>query len=127
MTEQQIPHGGPGKFTDYPTDHELYLHNLLEVPLYGDECQQCSNRIEGSSCRKQGCPNCQNRTNCVKTDAGATTTNSVAESTGTTVKTTAKAKSQALPASFSATEDNPQKQPRKRYSKLIGPKSQSQR
>ena len=106
MTEQQIPHGGPGKFSDYPTDRELYLHNLLEVPLYGDECQQCTNCIEDGSCQQQ---ECKKRTDCVKTDAGRTKINDVAESTGMTVKTTAKAKHQARPASFPTTEDNPQK------------------
>jgi len=108
MTEQQIPHGGPGKFSDYPTDHELYLHNLVEVPLYGDECQQCTNCIEGGSCQQQ---ECKKRTDCVETDTSSTKTNDVAESTGVTVKTTAKANHQARPASFSTTEDNPQNNP----------------
>jgi pilus assembly protein CpaC len=42
MTPDQIPPGGPGLFTDTPTDRELYLYNLLEVPSYGPHCEgQC--------------------------------------------------------------------------------------
>lgn len=38
MGPGQVPAGGPGLYTDTPTDHELYLDGLLEVPLYGPEC-----------------------------------------------------------------------------------------
>ncbi len=38
MAPGQVPPGGPGFHTDAPTDHELYLDGLLEVPLYGPEC-----------------------------------------------------------------------------------------
>lgn len=42
MTPDQIPPGGPGLFTDTPTDREFYLYNLLEVPSYGPHCEgQC--------------------------------------------------------------------------------------
>lgn len=42
MTPDQIPPGGPGLFTDAPTDREFYLYNLLEVPSYGPHCEgQC--------------------------------------------------------------------------------------
>lgn len=37
----QVPHIGPGGFTDDPTDRELYLDGMLEVPLYGPECDGC--------------------------------------------------------------------------------------
>lgn len=35
--DQVIP-GGPGMFTDIPTDRELFSGGLLEVPKYGDPC-----------------------------------------------------------------------------------------
>ncbi len=42
MTPDQIPIGGPGLFTDTPSDREFYLYNLLEVPSYGPHCEgQC--------------------------------------------------------------------------------------
>jgi pilus assembly protein CpaC len=43
MTPDQIPPGGPGLFTDTPTDREFYMYNLLEVPSYGPHCDgaQC--------------------------------------------------------------------------------------
>src|SRR5690606_26409493 len=42
MTPDQIPPGGPGLFTDTPTDREFYLYNMLEVPSYGNHCEgQC--------------------------------------------------------------------------------------
>ncbi|MBA3315056.1 MAG: pilus assembly protein N-terminal domain-containing protein [Planctomycetaceae bacterium] len=39
MTPDQVPPGGPGLFTDTPTDREFYLYNLLEVPSYGPHCE----------------------------------------------------------------------------------------
>lgn len=42
MSPGQLPPGGPGLFTDTPTDKEFYLYNMLEVPSYGPRCQgQC--------------------------------------------------------------------------------------
>jgi pilus assembly protein CpaC len=38
MTPDQLPPGGPGLFTDVPTDKELYFYNMIEVPSYGDRC-----------------------------------------------------------------------------------------
>ena len=41
MAENQIPAGGPGTFTTFPTDRELYLDGYIEVPNYGDACFGC--------------------------------------------------------------------------------------
>ena len=38
--DQALPYG-PGLNTDIPTDSELYFDGLLEVPRYGDDCQDC--------------------------------------------------------------------------------------
>ncbi|MCA9083500.1 MAG: hypothetical protein KDA81_05570 [Planctomycetaceae bacterium] len=48
MSPEQIPAGGPGKGTDTPTDHELFFHNLLEVPRVGSECDATFNCMECS-------------------------------------------------------------------------------
>lgn len=42
MKAEQVPPGGPGLFTDTPTDRELYFDGRLEVPRYGDRCQGCN-------------------------------------------------------------------------------------
>ncbi|QDT33499.1 type II and III secretion system protein family protein [Thalassoglobus polymorphus] len=39
MSPEQVPAGGPGLHTDTPVDRELYIDGLLEVPLYGPECE----------------------------------------------------------------------------------------
>ncbi|HEX6984677.1 MAG TPA: pilus assembly protein N-terminal domain-containing protein, partial [Planctomycetaceae bacterium] len=42
MAPGQLPPGGPGLFTDVPTDREFYLYNMIEVPSYGPHCEgQC--------------------------------------------------------------------------------------
>ena len=41
IKENQYPPGAPGQFTDSPTTRELFLHNMLEVPKYGDEYDTC--------------------------------------------------------------------------------------
>jgi pilus assembly protein CpaC len=43
MSEAQTPPGGPGMFTDQPTDRELYGYGLIEVPSYGSHCANCGN------------------------------------------------------------------------------------
>jgi pilus assembly protein CpaC len=43
----QVPPGGPGMFTDVPTDRELYIDGLIEVPNYGDHCENCITPITG--------------------------------------------------------------------------------
>lgn len=51
----QVPPGGPGLNTTSPTDREMYLHGLIEVPRFGPdcgpECQPNSGyRYQGGSC-----------------------------------------------------------------------------
>ncbi len=41
MQQHQVPHGGPGQFSTFPTDREQFFDGYLEVPKYGDECQNC--------------------------------------------------------------------------------------
>lgn len=41
LDEGQIPAGGPGLFTDTPTDREFMAYGLLEVPKYGERCVNC--------------------------------------------------------------------------------------
>lgn len=41
MSAEQIPPGGPGTFTTFPTDRELYFDGYIEVPNYGDGCFAC--------------------------------------------------------------------------------------
>lgn len=52
MSSQQVPHGGPGTFTTFPTDRELYGDGFIEVPNYGDACSGC-NGVRGctTGCR----------------------------------------------------------------------------
>lgn len=37
----RVPAGGPGQFTAAPTERELFWHQMIEVPNYGDECEGC--------------------------------------------------------------------------------------
>lgn len=41
MSAEQVPSGGPGTFTTFPTDRELYFDGYIEVPNYGDGCSGC--------------------------------------------------------------------------------------
>lgn len=41
LDDSQVPAGGPGQFTDTPTDRELMGYGLLEVPKYGERCANC--------------------------------------------------------------------------------------
>jgi pilus assembly protein CpaC len=41
LSRDQIPPGGPGLFTDTPTDRELFRDGMIEVPYYGSECGDC--------------------------------------------------------------------------------------
>ncbi len=41
MRACEVPPGGPGLFTDIPTDHELFIDGMIEVPSYGDRCLGC--------------------------------------------------------------------------------------
>jgi len=51
LSDEQLPPGGPGLFTDTPTDVELFGHGLLEVPKVGPECSGNWNCME---CDKNG-------------------------------------------------------------------------
>ena len=75
LPADQMPPGGPGQFTDTPTDHELYFHHLLEVPKYGDECDGCFNCMGTGSCQHSpnGCPNCHKNGLCVPAGHAAAT------------------------------------------------------
>lgn len=42
MGECQVPPGGPGMFSDDPTARELYFDGLIEVPSYGNHCNNCN-------------------------------------------------------------------------------------
>jgi pilus assembly protein CpaC len=75
---QMLP-GGPGRFSDKPTDHELFHHNLLEVPKYGNECDGCFNCQTTGSCEHNGacehspfgCPSCRENGKCVPTGSAS--------------------------------------------------------
>ena len=41
LDPSRVPAGGPGKFSDAPVDRELFWHQMIEVPKYGDECEGC--------------------------------------------------------------------------------------
>jgi pilus assembly protein CpaC len=41
LAGNQVPVGGPGTFTTFPTDRELYFDGYIEVPNYGDACFGC--------------------------------------------------------------------------------------
>lgn len=41
MDACEVPPGGPGLGTDIPTDKELYLDGMLEVPFFGSDCPDC--------------------------------------------------------------------------------------
>jgi pilus assembly protein CpaC len=41
MTDCQTPPGGPGMFSDQPTDHELFMYGMIEAPSYGNHCSTC--------------------------------------------------------------------------------------
>ena len=40
MQADQMPPVGPGRTTTFPTDRELYLHGLMEVPKVGPDCNE---------------------------------------------------------------------------------------
>ena len=50
LDPSSVPQGGPGGFTDKPTDRELFSYGLIEVPNYGSPCNQCQD---------QSCPQCR--------------------------------------------------------------------
>ena len=77
----QFPQQGPGMFTDTPTDKELFAMGLVEVPKFGDPCENgCDNCTPGGNCRNcqhglqmNSCPDCrQNGGSCSPPDLGTT-------------------------------------------------------
>ncbi len=115
MSEEQIPYGGPGKFTDYPTDKELYFHNLIEVPLYGDECQHCTGCWQNGSCQQH--PN-----GCVKNDQGSSANSGIAEF-GSDAESSEKT---SVPTSYSTADNKSKTTTTSRSRELIAPKPKSQ-
>ncbi|WP_298866204.1 type II and III secretion system protein family protein [uncultured Gimesia sp.] len=47
LKSEHVPAGGPGLFTATPTDRELYLDGVLEVPSYGSDCPDCRYSVPG--------------------------------------------------------------------------------
>jgi pilus assembly protein CpaC len=41
MAGSQVPPGAPGQFSDVPTDRELFKSGFIEVPKYGNLCDDC--------------------------------------------------------------------------------------
>ena len=62
-----FPQQGPVTFTDAPTDKELFGMGLLEVPKFGEACENgCQNCLPGGSCQNcrhgllmHTCPECR--------------------------------------------------------------------
>ncbi|MFK7820142.1 MAG: type II and III secretion system protein family protein [Planctomycetaceae bacterium] len=54
----EAPPGGPGQFSDAPTDKELYFHNMIEIPKYGDDCENCDVNGVGGNSGGCGCASC---------------------------------------------------------------------
>ena len=77
----QFPQQGPGMFTDTPTDKELFGMGLLEVPKFGDACENgCDNCMRGGNgqncqhgLQMNSCPDCrQNGGSCSPPGLGKT-------------------------------------------------------
>ncbi len=58
IPQGQLPAVGPGQSTDTPVDRELFLHNILEVPKFGNDCDQCQNCLPGGHCQDPNCRHC---------------------------------------------------------------------
>lgn len=73
MQPEQVLPGGPGLFTDTPTDHELFFHNLIELPKYGEPCDGCFNCMQHGSCPQHpnGCPTHGQSGDCVQNSQSA--------------------------------------------------------
>ena len=51
----QVPPGGPGRMTTFPSDRELFGDGYIEVPKYGDECHGHGGTFgRGGSCTTCG-------------------------------------------------------------------------
>ena len=57
LASDQLPCGGPGLFSTTPTDRELFIDGMIEVPNYGDDCLNCAPPGVGGpgACGPQGC------------------------------------------------------------------------
>jgi pilus assembly protein CpaC len=123
MSPEQIPYGGPGKFTDNVTEKELYFHNLLEVPKYGDECQHCTTCLEQGSCQQHpdGCRSCQDGTECVKIKPGPAAENRITPTNRTETGTAIYGEQRAVPAAYSPAEQDGKAKSNRRSSRLIAP------
>ncbi|MEZ6041764.1 MAG: pilus assembly protein N-terminal domain-containing protein [Planctomycetaceae bacterium] len=96
----QVPSQGPGMFTDTPVDHELFWHHLLEVPKYGDECENGNTTcMPGSRCQQcqpgGSSPGCLSGDNCVQTTSPLIQPQTASATTKTTLPAS------SLPASGS--------------------------
>ncbi|MCH2200684.1 MAG: pilus assembly protein N-terminal domain-containing protein [Fuerstiella sp.] len=121
LSAEQIPSGGPGKFTDNVTDRELYFHNLLEVPKYGNECHNCTTCLEQGSCGEHpnGCSGCEDDGGHEKLEPGSSDTSNRGG------YTTNSGKAFLRPATYSSRHSNNKPASDLRSSGLIVPESQS--
>ena len=128
MSAEQIPYGGPGKFTDTITDRELFFHNLLEVPKYGDECQHCTTCRGQHFCRKHpsGCRDCRHGTDCVNNEAGASTADGVVQTIPRTNGPKASTEQKTLLTAFPDSDQKDRRKSARRSGKLIMPNTKLQ-
>lgn len=128
MSPEQIPYGGPGKFTDTVTDRELFFHNLLEVPKYGDECQHCTTCREQGSCKEHpnGCRSCQDGAACVKNEPGASAANGIARITRRANEATASIEQKTQITAYSPADQEDKRKSARRSRKLITPNTKLQ-
>ncbi len=130
MSKEQIPPGGPGKFTDTPTGKELYINNMIEVPYYGDPCHMCTSCME---CREQGsclrhpngCQSCQDGTDCVKVQAKRSAEQQVAQDTVSPETGDSSTSQKTIPAGFSRPAEKNRKRGRGTLQGLISPKNRT--
>jgi len=127
LSKEQIPHGGPGKFTDTPTDKELFFHNMIEVPYYGDPCHMCTTCMEHGSCEQHpgGCRSCQDGLDCVKVQPKRSSEQGVAQKTDGKHRSGSTALQKAVPAGFSQTTDKGSKKKTGTLRGLISPKKRT--
>ena len=100
MQSDQLPAGGPGMFTDVPTDRELFFHHLLEVPKFGDSCDSSMNCMPGGQCYETpfGAPAGSNGDNCVSTGMPLIKPQMAAENTAQPVSSSQTKNASAAPA-----------------------------
>lgn len=126
MSREQVPPGGPGKFTDTPTSKELYFHNMIEVPYYGDPCHMCTSCME---CREQGSclrhpggyQSCENGTDCVNAQSRPSAEQQVAQDSAGSKQSASGASQKTIPAGFSKPAVKSKKRGRGTLQGLISP------